>query len=55
MELKKLNVVELNAQDVRKIEGGFWHVVLGVIAIGSALYGAGYAVGHAHAHYNNNK
>lgn len=54
MNLEKLNLVELNAQEVRKTEGGFWQIVLGVIAIGSALYGAGYAVGHAHAHYDNN-
>lgn len=57
MDLQKLNLVELTAQETKETEGGFL-MVLGVVAtvaaIGGALYGAGYALGSAYAHYKNN-
>jgi lactobin A/cerein 7B family class IIb bacteriocin len=34
MNLENLNLVELNAQEVKEIEGGFWQVVAGIIAAG---------------------
>ena len=43
MELEKLNLVELNAQEMKNIEGGFWLqllcLVVGIIA-GINLYNA---------------
>lgn len=43
MELEKLNLVELNAQEVKEIEGGFLLellcVIVGII-VGSTLYNA---------------
>lgn len=58
MDLESFNVCELNAQEQKETEGGFL-AVLGAIAavagIATALYGAGYALGSAYAHYQNNK
>ena len=32
MSLENLNLVELNAQEKKEIDGGFWHYVIGAIA-----------------------
>ena len=58
MNLDKLNLVELNAHEQKETEGGFIFAILGAAAavagIATVLYGAGYAVGSAVAHYQNN-
>ena len=50
MNLENLNLVELNAQEVQEVEGGFLPVILAIIEIGSACYGAGYAWGYFNKH-----
>ncbi|MEM0541758.1 class IIb bacteriocin, lactobin A/cerein 7B family [Flavobacterium sp. j3] len=58
MNLENLNLVELNAQEKQETEGGLIFAILGAAAavagIATVLYGAGYAVGSAYAHYQNN-
>ncbi|WP_396191957.1 class IIb bacteriocin, lactobin A/cerein 7B family [Flavobacterium sp.] len=57
MNLQELNLVELNAQEIKETEGGFLHIlgaIATVCAIGGAIYGIGYAAGSAYAHYENN-
>ena len=34
MNLENLNLVELNAQEVQDVEGGFWGIVVGLVAAG---------------------
>jgi len=50
MNLENLNLVELNAQEVREVEGGFLPILLAAIEIGAACYGAGYAIGYFMEH-----
>lgn len=57
MNLENLNLVELDAREVKETEGGFLFVlgaIATVTAVVGAIYGAGYAVGSAVAHYENN-
>ncbi|WP_395057227.1 class IIb bacteriocin, lactobin A/cerein 7B family [Flavobacterium sp.] len=37
LDLENLGLVELNAQEVLEIEGGFWPIVLAVIIVGGAI------------------
>ncbi len=61
MNLENLGLVELNAQEVQETEGGIFGIDDALfaaagfaIAAVTLLYGAGYAVGSAVAHYRNN-
>lgn len=51
MNLQNLNLVELNAQEVEQIEGGFFPIVVWGVVIGAeyvaGLFFAGMAVGVA--------
>jgi lactobin A/cerein 7B family class IIb bacteriocin len=47
MNLEKLNLVELNAQEVKETEGGFLPIVLACITITGATYYAGEKIGRA--------
>jgi len=37
MNLEKLNLVELNAQEVKETEGGFWGAIIVGALVGAAL------------------
>lgn len=37
MNLEKLNLVELNAQEVQETEGGFWGAIIVGALVGAAL------------------
>lgn len=41
MKLEKLNLVELSAQEIREVEGGWWQAALSVIGAGIYLYNEG--------------
>jgi lactobin A/cerein 7B family class IIb bacteriocin len=47
MNLQNLNLVELNAQEVKEVEGGIFPVILGCISIIGAGYYAGEKIGRA--------
>ena len=68
MNLEKLNLVELNAQEVKETEGGIFPVAIaawwagasllakcGVVATGAAVVGGGYALGHYNGYYGTKK
>jgi lactobin A/cerein 7B family class IIb bacteriocin len=61
MNLENLGLVELNAQEVQEVDGGifgiddaFYAAAALFIAGVTVIYSAGYAVGTAVAHYQNN-
>lgn len=33
MNLEKMNLVELNAQEVQEVDGGFWQAIAGALAL----------------------
>jgi len=51
----------LNSKELRNIIGGIiplavaWGICKVVCVVSAGAYGAGYAIGKAHAHYENNK
>jgi lactobin A/cerein 7B family class IIb bacteriocin len=47
MNLENLNLVELNAQEIKETEGGILQILVEAAALWGALYGAGYAIGQA--------
>jgi len=47
MNLKKLNLVELNAQEVQETEGGIWPVVLTAVGMAGAAFAWGWEKGEA--------
>ncbi|HFK5570251.1 class IIb bacteriocin, lactobin A/cerein 7B family [Elizabethkingia anophelis] len=50
MDLAKLNLVELNAQEVKETEGGILPVILAAVELVGAAYAVGYAIGYARSH-----
>ncbi|WP_337965389.1 class IIb bacteriocin, lactobin A/cerein 7B family [uncultured Flavobacterium sp.] len=50
MNLESLNLVELNAQEVQEVDGGFLPLLLAIIEIGGACYATGYAIGYFTKH-----
>lgn len=47
MNLEKLNLVELNAQEVQETEGGIWPVVLTAVGMAGAAFAWGWEKGEA--------
>lgn len=47
MDLKKLNVVELNAQEVKETEGGVLPLLIGICTVTAAVYYGGKEIGKA--------
>lgn len=38
MNLEKLNLVELNAQELKEVEGGFWAELIVGVLVGIIMY-----------------
>lgn len=51
MDLKNLKVQELDAQEMKKVEGGAWPVVAAVV-VACAIFAAGVYVGYKQAENN---